>query len=104
MLRLPVKPAATNQPKHFRFIFQVSWVFSTYHIVSTETTKDEVAVTAAARNGWGTAARPTLRTTCVAPASAEATIGYQRKTADPASFMEPWRHDNKVMPAIIMKE
>src|SRR3990170_501926 len=30
-------------------------------------------------------------------------IGYQRKTADPLSFIEFWRHDNKVMPAIIIK-
>src|SRR3990172_148785 len=30
-------------------------------------------------------------------------IGYHRNTADPASFIEPWRRDNKEMPAIIMK-
>ena len=46
---------------------------------------------------------PNLRTTWVAPARAEAAIGYQRKTAEPASFIEPLRQDNKVMPAMIIK-
>ena len=84
--RLTVTPAAMNQPKHSRFIFQVSLDFSTYQSVRIETTNDEVAVTAAARNGCGIAARPNLRTTCDAPASAEAAIGYQRKTAEPLSL------------------
>ncbi len=39
----------------------------------------------------------------MAPASAEAAIGYQRKTAEPASFIEPLRQDNNVMPAMIIK-
>src|SRR5215203_3890394 len=101
--KLTVMPAARNHQKQCRFIFQVSWVFSMYHIVSTETKREEVAVTAAASNGCGTAARPNLRTTCEAPARAEATIGYQRKTAEPASFIAPCRHDKSVIPAMIMK-
>src|ERR1041385_4574352 len=101
--RLTVMPAAMNQPKHSRFIFHVSLDFSTYQSGRIETTNDEVAVTAAARNGCGTAARPNLRTTCDAPASADAAIGYQRKTAEPVSFIEPLRHESSVMPAMIMK-
>src|SRR5688572_4592528 len=66
-------------------------------------TKEDDAVTAAARNGCGTAAMPNLRTTCVAPASAEAAIGYQRYTAEPVSFIEPLRQDSRVIPAIIIK-
>src|SRR5215510_13610853 len=96
MPKLMVIPAARNHQKHCRFIFQVSLLLSTYHRVSIDTTNEEVAVTAAATRGWGTAARPTLRTTCVAPASADAAIGYQRKTAEPASFIEPLRHDSSV--------
>ena len=46
---------------------------------------------------------PNLRTTCVAPASADAAIGYQRKTAEPPSFIEPLRQDNKMIPAMIIK-
>src|ERR1041384_80863 len=103
MPRLMVTPASRNQPKHCRFIFQVSWLFSTYQRVRIETTNDDVAVTAAARNGCGTAAMPNLRTTWVAPASADAAIGYQRKTADPASFIEPLRQDSNVIPAMIIK-
>src|SRR5687767_2822108 len=103
MPRLIVTPAARNHQKHSRFIFQVSLLFSTYQSVTIDTTNDEVAVTAAARNGCGTAAMPNLRTTCVAPASAEAAIGYQRKTAEPASFIEPLRQDNSVTPAMIIK-
>src|SRR5260370_12104144 len=103
MPRLIVIPAARNHQKHCRFIFQVSWLFSTYQSVKIDTMKDDVAVTAAARNGWGTAAIPNLRTTCVAPASADAAIGYQRKTAEPASFIEPPRQDNNVIPAMIIK-
>src|SRR6266404_2478816 len=102
MPRLIVTPPARNHQKHWRFIFQVSWLFSTYQSVKIDTTNDEDAVTAAARNGCGTAAMPNLRTTCVAPASAEAAIGYQRKTAEPASFIEPLRQDNNVMPAMII--
>ena len=103
MPRLMVTPAARNHQKHCRFIFHVSWLFSTYQSVKTDTTKDDVAVTAAARNGCGTAAMPNLRTTCVAPASADAAIGYQRKTAEPPSFIEPLRQDNKMIPAMIIK-
>src|SRR6516165_944867 len=100
--RLMVTPAARNHQKHCRFIFQVSWLFSTYQSVRIETANEDVAVTAAARNGCGTAAIPNLRTTCVAPASAEAAIGYQRKTADPASLIEPLRQDSNVIPAMII--
>src|SRR5437762_6433624 len=103
MPRLMVTPAARNHQKHCRFIFQISWLFSTCQSVKTDTTKDDVAVTAAARNGCGTAAMPNLRTTWVAPASAEAAIGYQRKTTEPASFIDPLRQDNNVMPAMIIK-
>src|SRR5207344_3171722 len=102
MPKLTVMPAARNHQKHWRFIFQVTSVFSTYHITTIDTTSDELAVTAAARNGWGTAAMPNLRTTWEAPASAEAAMGYQRKTAEPASFIAPWRHDKSVMPAMII--
>src|ERR1051325_6546804 len=93
MPRLMVTPAARNHHKQCRFIFQGSWGFSTYQSVKIETTNDEDAVTAAPRTGCGTAAMPNLRTTCVAPASAEAAIGYQRNTAEPASFIEPLRQD-----------
>src|SRR5438309_2705324 len=103
MPRLMVTPAARNHQKHCWFIFHVSWLFSTYQSVKTDTTKDEVAVTAAARNGCGTAARPNLRTTCVAPARADAAMGYHRNTADPTSFIEPRRQDNRVMPTMIIK-
>src|SRR5436853_578557 len=103
MPKLTVMPAARNHQKHSRFICQVSWLFSTYQRVNIDTTKDEVAVTAAARNGCGTAARPNLRTTCVAPARADAAMGYHRNTADPTSFIEPRRQDNRVMPAMIIK-
>src|ERR1044071_615024 len=103
MPRLMVTPAARNHQRHWRFIFQVSWVFSTYQSVRIEITKDDDAVTAAARKGCGTAAMPNLRTTWVAPASAEAAIGYQRYTAEPASFMEPLRQDKRVMPAMIIR-
>src|SRR5574342_550387 len=102
MLKLIVTPAARNHQKHRRFIFQVASLFSAYHRVSSDTTSDDVAVTAAARNGCGTAAKPNLRTTCDAPASAEAAIGYQRKTAEPASSIEPLRQESSVMPAIII--
>src|SRR6185503_4513591 len=102
MPRLMVTPAARNHQKHCRFIFQVSRLFSTYQSVRIDTTKDDVAVTAAARNGCGTAAIPNLRTTCVAPASADAAMGYQRNTAEPASFIEP-RQDSNVIPAMIIK-
>src|SRR5437870_569856 len=103
MPRLIVTPPARNHQKHWRFIFQVSWLFSTYQSVTIDIINDEVAVTAAARNGCGTAAKPNLRTTWVAPASAEAAIGYQRKTAEPASFIEPLRQDKRVIPAMIIK-
>src|SRR5918994_3670491 len=103
MPKLMVMPAARNHQKHCRFIFQVSWLFSTYQSVKSETMKEEVAVTAAARKGWGTAAKPNLRTPWEAPASAEAPMGYQRKMAEPASLTEPLRQDNKVTPAIIIK-
>src|SRR6185503_11229311 len=102
MPMLMVTPAERNHQQHWRFIFQVSRLFSTYQSVRIDTTNDDVAVTAAARNGCGTAAMPNLRTTWVAPARADAAIGYQRKTAEPASFIEPLRQDNNVMPAIII--
>src|SRR5678815_326362 len=100
--RLIVIPAARNHQKHCRFIFHVSWLFSTYQSVRMDTTNDDVAVTAAARNGCGTAAMPNLRTTWVAPASAEAAIGYQRKTAEPASLIAPLRQDSSVIPTMII--
>src|SRR6185503_1819282 len=102
MPMLMVTPAERNHQQHWRFIFQVSRLFSTYQSVKIDTTNDDVAVTAAARNGCGTAAIPNLRTTWVAPASAEAAIGYQRKTAEPASLTEPLRHDSSVIPAMII--
>src|SRR5437867_13329905 len=102
MPRLMVTPAARNHQKHCRFIFHVSWLFSTYQSVKTDTTKDDVTVTAAARNGCGTAAMPNLRTTRVAPPRADAAIGYQRKTAEPPSCIARLCLDTKTIPAMII--
>src|SRR5258706_2577945 len=103
MARLTVTRASRTHQKLSGCISQFSWDFATYHSVRMEMTKDEVAVTAAARNGCGTAAIPTLRTICDAPASTEAAIGYQRKTAEPASFIAPLRHESRVMPVMIIR-
>src|SRR5207245_11126070 len=102
MPRLMVTPAARNHQKHCRFLFHVSWLFSTYQSVKTDTTKDDVAVTAAARNGCGTAGMPNLRTPFVAPASAEAALGSQSKTAEPPSLMLWLREVNQKISAVLI--
>ena len=78
MPRLMVTPAARNHQKHWRFIFQVSWLFSTYHSVKMDTTNDDVRGYGGGEERVRHRAMPNLRTTWVAPARADAAIGYQR--------------------------